>query len=135
MCLNIIGAKLRRLIIQKMRHINKILCNNKGGIKVNMRGLIPIAVGIIFLIYSVIYKNKIDIKGIDKFIIVNKEKLLTLQLYCSIFNSVCMIIVGIIIFIYNVPNIYGAAYGLIFIFINNYLAIPIGRSQKYIKYK
>jgi hypothetical protein len=100
-----------------------------------MRGLIIIAVGIIFLIYSVIYKNKVDIKGIDKFIIVNREKLITLQLYCSIFNSVCMIIVGIIIFIYNVPSIYGAAYGLIFIFINNYLAIPIGRSKKYIKYK
>ena len=100
----------------------------------NILGLVPIALGIIFLIYSVIYKNKIGINRSDKFIIVNKEKLLTLQLYCSIFNSVCMIIVGIIVILYNLPNIYVVAYGLIFTFIN-YLVIPIGKNKQYIKNK
>ena len=100
----------------------------------NIPGLSLIAIGIIFLIYSVIYKNEIMINKSDKLIIVNKQKLLTLQLYCSIFNSVCMIIWGIIIIIYNLPSIYVVAYGLIFTFIN-YIIIPIGRIKQYIKYK
>ena len=100
----------------------------------NIPGLLSIALGIIFLIYSVIYKNKISINSSEKFIIVNKQKLLTLQLYCSIFNSVCMIILGIIVIAYNLPNMYVVAYGFIFTFIN-YIVIPIGRAKQYIKYK
>lgn len=106
----------------------------KGGIKLNIPGLLLIAVGIIFLIYSVIYKNKITINRSDKFIIVDKQKLLTLQLCCSIFNSVCMIILGVIIVIYNLSGLYVLVYGFIFIFIN-YMIIPIGINKEYIKYK
>ncbi|WP_346962335.1 hypothetical protein [Clostridium sp.] len=100
----------------------------------NIPGLSLIAIGIIFLIYSVIYKNEIMINKSDKLIIVNKQKLLTLQLYCSIFNSVCMIIGGSIVIIYNLPNLCVLAYGFIFIFIN-YIIIPIGKTKQYIKYK
>jgi len=100
----------------------------------NVPGLSLIVVGIIFLIYSIIDKNKISINKSDKFIIVNKQKLLTLQLYCSVFNSVCMIILGIIVFMYNLSNMYVLAYGFIFTFIN-YLVIPLGKTKQYIKYK
>ncbi|MHB9942532.1 hypothetical protein CF065_13095 [Clostridium sporogenes] len=100
----------------------------------NIPGLLLIAIGIIFLIYSVIYKNKISINRSNKFIIVDKQKLLSLQLYCSILNSVCMVIWGVVVIRYNLPNIYVAAYGLIFTFIN-YIVIPIARGKNYIKYK
>jgi len=100
----------------------------------NIPGLSLIVVGIIFLIYSIIDKNKISINRSNKFIIVNKQKLLTLQLYCSIFNSVCMIILGIIVVMYNLSNMYVLAYGFIFIFVN-YTVIPIGKTKQYIKYK
>ena len=94
-------------------------------------GVWLLVIGILFLIYSVIYKNKIMINRSDKLIIVNKQKLLTLQLYCSIFNSVCMIIWGIVAII---CNLYIISYGFIFIFIN-YIIIPIGKAKQYIKYK
>lgn len=100
----------------------------------NIPGLILIVIGIIFLIYSIIYKNKININRSDKFIIINKQKLLTLQLYCSIFNSVCMIIWGTIIIIYDLSNIYALPYGFIFLFID-YIIILIARIKQYIKYK
>ncbi|NFC04841.1 hypothetical protein EXN00_05970 [Clostridium botulinum] len=100
----------------------------------NIPGLILIVIGIIFLIHSVIYKNKIGINRSNKFIIVNKQKLLNLQLYCSILNSACMVIWGVVVIRYNLPNIYVAAYGLIFTFIN-YIVIPIARGKNYIKYK
>ncbi len=61
---------------------------------------------IIFLIHSVIYINKIGINRSNKFIIVNKQKLLNLQLCCSILNSACMIILGVVVIRYNLPNIY-----------------------------
>ncbi|WP_310942726.1 hypothetical protein [Clostridium sporogenes] len=42
-----------------------------------------------------------------------------------------MVIWGVVVIIYNLPNIYVAAYGLIFIFIN-YIVIPIARRKNYI---
>ena len=100
----------------------------------NIPGFALIALGLIFLIYSVINKNKIMINRSDKLIIVNKQKILTLQLYCSIFNSVCMVLLGTMVIVYNLPNMYVLVYGFIFIFIN-YLVIPIGITKQYIKYK
>lgn len=100
----------------------------------NIPGFILIVIGIIFLIHSVIYKNKIGINRSNKFIIVDKQKLLNLQLYCSILNSAYMVILGVVVIRYNLPNIYVVAYGLIFTFIN-YIVIPIARGKNYIKYK
>jgi len=100
----------------------------------NIPGFALIALGLIFLIYSVINKKKIMINRSDKLIIVNKQKILTLQLYCSIFNSVCMVLLGTMVIVYNLPNMYVLVYGFIFIFIN-YLVIPIGITKQYIKYK
>lgn len=45
-----------------------------------------------------------------------------------------MAIWGVVVIRYNLPNIYVAAYGLIFTFIN-YTVIPIARGKNYIKYK
>ena len=111
-----------------------IFFNKKGGVKLNIPGLIVITTGLIFLIYSVTHKNKININRIHRFIIVDKENFLKLQLRCSIFNSACMIIFGIIVIVYNLPNIYIIAYPLLFQFIN-YIIMPIGRVKHYIKEK
>jgi len=100
----------------------------------NIPGCALIAIGLIFLTYSVTNKNKIMINRSDKLIIVKKQKMLTLQLYCSIFNSVCMIVLGIVVIVYSLSNLYALVYGFIFIFIN-YLVIPIGIAKQYIKYK
>lgn len=105
-----------------------------GEIILNILGFTVIAIAIIILIYSILSKNKVSAKLRDSFIILNEHKFLSLKLYCSIFNSVGMIIFGIIVIRYNLPSPYVTAYPLLFRFVN-YLIIPIGRTKQYIKYK
>lgn len=100
----------------------------------NIFGLVVIATAIIFMIYSIISKNKISVKYSDNFIIVNKQKFLRLRWYCSIVNTACMIIFGIIVIIFNIPSMYIIAYPLLFHFIN-YLIIPISKTKQYLKCK
>lgn len=100
----------------------------------NLLGLLIIATAVIFLIYSIINKNKVSISFSDIYIILYEERFLSLQLYCSILNSACMIIFGIIIIKYKLNSPYITLYPLLFHFIN-YTKIPIGRVKHYIKYK
>lgn len=93
-----------------------------------------IATAVIFLIYSIIRKNKVRINFRDIFIIINEDKFLGLQLHCSILNSTCMIILGIIVIVYNLHSPYILLYPLLYHFMN-YIKIPIGRMKQYIKYK
>ena len=109
--------------------------HKQEGIELNIVGLAIIVGGVGYLIESIIFKNKVDIYNrSDKFIIVNKREFLKLQLYISILNSMCMSIFGIIVIIYNLPNLYIVAYPFLFHFIN-YMIRPISRSKQYIKYK
>ncbi len=100
--------------------------------------LIVIFSGILFLIYSLSCKNKVNYYNRYyenfTFIIVDKEKFLKLQLYISIFNSACMIAFGIILTIYDLPYIYLTSYPILFHFIN-YMIQPVGRSKGYITKK
>jgi O-antigen/teichoic acid export membrane protein len=100
----------------------------------NVFGLFIIAAAVIFLIYSIINKNKVRISFSDIYIIINEKRFLSLQLYCSILNSACMIIFGIIVNIYKLNSPYIILYPLLFHFIN-YIKIPIGRVKQYIKCK
>jgi hypothetical protein len=100
----------------------------------NILGWAVITTAIVFLIYSILSKNKVSAKFRDSFIILNEYKFLSLKLYCSIFNLVGMIIFGIIVIRYNLPGPYVTAYPLLYRFVN-YLIIPIGRTKQYIKYK
>ncbi|MGV8984035.1 hypothetical protein [Clostridium sp.] len=101
----------------------------------NTLGLAIAVVGLGFLIESIIFKNKVNIYNrSDKFIIVNKEGFLKLQLYISILNSMCMSVFGIIVIIYDLPNSYVVAYPILFQLIN-YMIRPISRSKQYIEYK
>ncbi|GAA0730213.1 hypothetical protein GCM10008905_31230 [Clostridium malenominatum] len=101
-------------------------------------GIVVIVSGVLFLIYSISCKNKINYynKYYDNFtfVIVNKEKFLKLQFYISIFNSVCMIIFGIIVIICDLHYIYVTSYPILFHSIN-YMIKPIGKSKKYLKSK
>lgn len=100
----------------------------------NIPGFILIVAGLIFAIYSIIFKNKINFYNKNgKFVLVNKQKFLNLQLYISVINSACMIIFGIIVVKYNLSTIYIVAYPSLFHFIN-YIIRPISRNKKYIKY-
>jgi len=100
----------------------------------NIVGSALIVLGIIFLIYSIMSKNKVNIYNRrNNLIVINKHKFLKLQLYFSIFTSVCVIAWGLIIGLYNLPNIYILLSPLLFPFMNSIIN-PISRIKGYIKY-
>lgn len=99
----------------------------------NIVGSALIVLGIIFLIYSIMSKNKVNIYNRhNNLIIINKHKFLKLQLYFSIFTSVCVIAWGLIIGLYNLPNIYILLSPLLFPVMNS-IIYPISRIKGYIK--
>lgn len=99
----------------------------------NLLGLVIIATGLVFLIYSVIWRNKVNIYNRDdKYVITNMQQFLILQLWISVINSVILIILGFTIITGSLPNIYGVASPLLFHLIN-YITIIIGRKKQYIK--
>lgn len=102
----------------------------------NIVGLALIVLGIIFLIYSIMSKNKVNIYNRrNNLIIINKHKFLKLQLCFSIFTSVCVITWGLIIYnLPNLPDIYILLSPLLFPFMNSIIN-PISRIKGYIKYE
>lgn len=94
-----------------------------------------IALGIMFLIYSIISKDKINIYNRrDNLSILNERKFLKLQLYFSVLSSVYLIIFGLAVIIYNLDNLYVLLSPLIFRFIN-YMVILVSKAKQYIKLK
>ncbi len=100
----------------------------------NIPGIILILIGIVFLIYSIISRNEININKIDKFNIKDIDKLLNLQFTANIINSLIMICLGFIIVIYNFSNLYVIFYAFIFVLIN-YIITPIAVKKGYIEVK
>lgn len=101
----------------------------------NILGLVMIILGIIFLIYSIISKDKINIYNRrDNLSILNERKFLKLQLYFSVLSSVYLITFGLAVIIYNLDNLYVLLSPLIFRFIN-YMVILVSKAKQYIKLK
>lgn len=99
----------------------------------NKLGLVLVLAGLLFLIYAIICKNKINIfNRSDRFVVVNEKEFFKLQFYLSIFNAVCMIIFGVIVVIYNLSNFIIISYPLVFHIINSFL-ISACRRRGYIK--
>lgn len=101
----------------------------------NIFGLVLVVLGVIFLIYSVISKNKVNIynRRYDLLLIV-EHKFLKLQLAFSIFNSVFIIAWGLMMVVYNLPSFYILFAPLPFHFIN-FICAALSRSRGYIKYE
>ncbi|WAG63413.1 hypothetical protein LL037_13010 [Clostridium estertheticum] len=90
--------------------------------------------GVIYLVYSFLSRNKVTIYNIScKMVVLNEEKFLNLQLYFSIVNSILMIIIGLIIALVNLGLTYIIASVLLFHTIN-YLLRSVAKSKKYISF-
>lgn len=96
-------------------------------------GVPLIAFGICYLIYSIIFRNKITLyyKGI-KIIEGKEEKYLNLQLFFSIFNSLLMMIIGFIIVMNNLNDVYFLLTPLLFHLVNRLMKL-ISKQKGYIK--
>lgn len=105
----------------------------KGGIRLDIVGLVLIIAGSIFFGYSILSKNKVNIYNRRKnLVVVNMRQFLKVQLYCSIITSVCIIAWGLVIIIYNLPEVYVMLSPLLFPFLNA-LINPISRMSGYIE--
>lgn len=93
-----------------------------------------IALGIIYIIYSVINKDKIFINNKENYIILDKEKLQNLQLFTNILSSLILIGFGIFKIIYEFKDYYILISAFIYILLN-YLMVPIGLKNNILKKK
>lgn len=99
----------------------------------NWPGLVIILTGILYLIYSVIFRKKTTIYSADVEIIKGKEdEYFKLRLYLSVLNAFILIGVGIIEFIYDLDSIYIVSTPLIFYLIN-FIINVISKKEGYIK--
>lgn len=96
-------------------------------------GIILIAFGIFYLIYSIIFSNKATIYFKSLKIIKEKEKeYLKLQLNFSILNAFIIIVIGIVVVIYNLNIAYVIISPLILHFVN-FMVKTISKRKGYIE--
>jgi len=101
-----------------------------------LMGLIIIFIGIIYLIYSILFRNKVTIyHKNNKMIILNKKGYFKLQLHFSMITFLYLVITGILVItITNINTSYIILSVLIFHFINFFFKIT-SKKLEYISYK
>lgn len=77
----------------------------------NWLGILPILIGVVYLIYSICYRDKITYYN-KRFArktamtIIKPREFFRIQLKFAILNSAYLIVAGIVIMIFNVSNIF-----------------------------
>jgi len=99
----------------------------------NLMGILPILMGVIYLIYSVLCRNKVTYYN-RRFSRIKLSEFLRLQLNFSILNSIFCIISGILIIIFNLDNIFILIAPLVFSLINFSLVVEC-KMKGYVYYK
>ena len=99
-------------------------------------GLSIILIGIIYLIYSILFRNKVTMWHKDrKMIILNEKGYFKLQLYFSIIAFLLFLLTGILVItITNINKTYIILSVLIFHFINLFFKITT-KKLEYISYE
>jgi hypothetical protein len=93
------------------------------------------AFGVIYLVYSFLFRNTVTIyHRSERLVVLNKEKYLKLQFCFSAVNSILMIIIGVIATMLNLGSSYVLSSVLLFHIVNYLLRIVAAR-KKYIQYK
>jgi len=105
----------------------------------NWIGILPILMGVIYLIYSVLSKDKVTyynrrFSKRNEMTIIKLSEFLRLQLNFSILNSIFCIISGILIIIFNLNNIFILIVPLVFSLINFSLVVE-SKMKGYVYYK
>jgi hypothetical protein len=105
----------------------------------NWINMLPMLVGVVYLIYSVSCRDKVTYysrryRKTSEMTLIKPSEFLKLQLYFSIFNSIYLIIYGILMTIFNLNNVFIIVGFLPFDFIN-FLLIIKSKKKGYIDYK
>lgn len=101
----------------------------------NFLGITPVLIGVIYLIYSILCRDRLTyFSRKSKMILIKLNEFLKLQLKFSILNSIYFIIYGLLITIFNLNNIF-IIVGLLGFHFINFLLIGEGKKKGYIDYK
>jgi len=105
----------------------------------NWIGIVPILMGVIYLIYSVLCRDKVTYYNRRfsrryKMTIIKLSEFLRLQLIFSILISMFNIILGILIIIFNLNNIFILVAPIILSLIN-FLLVGESKTKGYVDYK
>ena len=89
-----------------------------------LMGLIVIVIGIIYLIYSILFRNEVTLyHKNNKMIMINRKGYLKLQLYFSMIAWLYFVITGLVIIVTHINMSYIILSVFIFHFINYFLKI------------
>ncbi|SFC37408.1 hypothetical protein SAMN05421842_10310 [Clostridium uliginosum] len=105
----------------------------------NFIGLVPVLTGVVYLIYSVLFKDKLNYHSrvysiMREMTFIKLNEFLRLQLKFSILNSIYFIIYGILIILFNLNNMF-IIVGLLGFYFINFLLMVESKKKGYIDYK
>lgn len=105
----------------------------RGEISLNWPGTLLILIGISYLMYCIMFRNKVTLYFKDIKIVEGKEqKYLKLQLYFSVLNSLVLISMGITIVVYNLNTVYFVLIPLLFHLINFAMKL-VSKIKRYVE--
>jgi len=118
---------------------NGMISQFKMSDEMNWIGLALVLMGVVYLIYSVLCRDKVTYyirkyTRINEITLIKPSKFFRLQLKFLILNSVYLIISGILIIIFNFSSIF-IILGLTVFHLINFLIIVEGKKKEYIYYE
>lgn len=101
----------------------------------NWVGTILILAGLVYLIYSILCKDKLTYYSKRrKIILIKSNEFLKLQLKFSMVSAICCIVFGVSIITFNLNNIF-IIVGILIFHLINLLLIVEGKQKEYITYE
>mgnify|MGYP001590258184 FL=1 len=105
----------------------------------NWIGVLPVLMGVIYLIYSVLFRDKVNyynrrFSRRNKMTIIKLSEFLRLQLNFSILNSICCIISGMLIIIFNLNSLFILVVAIVFSLMD-FLLVVKSKMKGYVDYK
>lgn len=105
----------------------------------NWIGILPVLIGAIYLIYSVLFRNKVNyynrrFSKRNKMTIIKLSEFLRLQLNFSILKSIGCIISGMLIIIFNLNSIFILVIAIVFSLMD-FLLVVNSKMKGYVDYK
>ena len=105
----------------------------------NWNGILPVLTGVIYLIYSVLVRDKVNYKNRrfsrrNEMTIIKLNEFLRLQLYFSVLSSICCMISGMLIIIFNLNDLFILVVPIVF-GLMDFLLVVKSKLNGYVYYK
>ena len=105
----------------------------------NLVGIIPVLTGVIYLIYSILIRDKLNFYNRrfsrrNEMTIIKSNEFLRLQFNVAVINSICSIITGILVIIFNLNDLFIFLVPLV-LSLMDFLLVVKSKMMGYVDYK